>query len=67
LSKLSLGVLFGGRSGEHEISLRSARSILGALDRTKYDVTEIGITHKGAWLGGGTSSGLRGRDVAGLH
>jgi D-alanine-D-alanine ligase len=63
-----VAVLFGGRSGEHEISLRSARSILGALDRTKYDVTEIGITHQGAWLGGekvleafeaGDTSGLR--------
>jgi len=52
LAKLSLAVLFGGRSGEHEISLRSARSVLNALDRNRYEVIEIGITHQGAWLGG---------------
>ena len=52
MAKLSLAVLFGGRSGEHEISLLSARSVLNALDRNRYEVTEIGITHQGAWLGG---------------
>jgi D-alanine-D-alanine ligase len=50
--KLRIGVLFGGRSGEHEISLRSARSILDALDPQKYQVTQIGITHEGMWLVG---------------
>ena len=50
--KLKVGVLFGGRSGEHEVSLMSARSILQALDRDKYDITEIGITHDGIWLVG---------------
>jgi D-alanine-D-alanine ligase len=50
--KLRVGVLFGGRSGEHEVSLRSARSVLGALDANKYDVTQIGITHAGLWLVG---------------
>jgi D-alanine-D-alanine ligase len=45
-----VGVIFGGRSGEHEISLRSAESILRSLDRTKYDVIPIGITHEGKWL-----------------
>ncbi len=48
--KLRVGVLFGGRSGEHEISLLSARSVLDALDRDKYDVTEIGIDRDGQWL-----------------
>ena len=48
--KLRVGVLFGGRSGEHEISLLSAKSVLGALDRDKYDVTEIGIDRDGRWL-----------------
>jgi len=51
-NKLKVGVIFGGRSGEHEVSLMSARSVLGALDLEKYQVTEIGITHKGAWLVG---------------
>ena len=50
--KLKIGVLFGGRSGEHEISLLSARSILAALDPQKYTVTQIGITHEGDWLVG---------------
>ena len=48
--KLRVGVLFGGKSGEHEISLRSARSILKAIDRKKYDVVELGITKQGRWL-----------------
>ena len=48
--KLRIGVLFGGKSGEHEISLRSARSILKAIDRKKYDVVELGISKAGRWL-----------------
>jgi D-alanine-D-alanine ligase len=51
-SKLRVGVLFGGRSGEHEVSLMSARSVLAALDAEKYTVTQIGIDHNGAWLVG---------------
>lgn len=50
--KLKLGVIFGGRSGEHEVSLMSARSVLSVLDPKKYDVTEIGITHAGDWVVG---------------
>jgi len=50
--KLQVGVLFGGRSGEHEISLRSARTVLSVLDRERYSVTEIAITHEGTWLVG---------------
>jgi D-alanine-D-alanine ligase len=50
--KLHVGVLFGGRSGEHEVSLMSARSVLGALDPQKYTVVQIGITHGGTWLAG---------------
>jgi len=48
--KLRVGLIFGGRSGEHEISLRSARSVVAALDPEKYEVTQIGITHEGVWL-----------------
>ena len=48
--KLRIGILFGGRSGEHEVSLLSAASILKAIDRTKYDVTPIGITTQGRWV-----------------
>src|SRR5689334_5123990 len=50
--KLHVAVLFGGRSGEHEVSLMSARSVLSVLDPAKYDVTQIGITHEGTWLTG---------------
>jgi D-alanine-D-alanine ligase len=50
-SKLRVGVIFGGRSGEHEVSLRSAHSVLEALDRDKYDVIPIAITKEGKWLG----------------
>jgi D-alanine-D-alanine ligase len=51
-SKLKVAVLFGGRSGEHEVSLDSARSVLNVLDPMKYDVFQIGITHAGSWLTG---------------
>jgi D-alanine-D-alanine ligase len=50
--KLHVAVIFGGRSGEHEVSLMSARSVLSVLDPAKYEVTEIGITHEGTWLSG---------------
>jgi D-alanine-D-alanine ligase len=50
--KLQVGVIFGGRSGEHEISLMSARSVLNMLDPLRYEVTQIGITQEGAWLTG---------------
>ncbi len=48
--RLRLGILFGGRSGEHEVSLHSAASILHAVDRAKYEVVPIGITKQGAWV-----------------
>ena len=51
--KIRVGVLFGGRSGEHEVSLASAKSVLNALDREKYDVVPIGITKAGRWLPAG--------------
>lgn len=50
--KLHVAVLFGGRSGEHEVSLMSARSVLSVLDPARYEVTQIGITHDGRWLTG---------------
>jgi len=49
MKKLRVGVIRGGRSGEHEVSLRSAESILKAIDREKYDVVPITITHEGRW------------------
>ena len=50
--KLKIAVLFGGRSGEHEVSLDSARSVLAVLDPQKYETFQVGITHAGAWLTG---------------
>ena len=50
MRKLRVGVLFGGRSGEHEVSLLSAASVLNAIDKGKYDVVPIGITKEGRWV-----------------
>jgi len=55
--KRKVAVLFGGRSGEHEVSLMSARSVLSVLDPARYEITQIGITHEGKWV--------TGRDVLG--
>jgi D-alanine-D-alanine ligase len=50
--KLRIAVLFGGRSGEHEVSLMSARSVLSVLDPAKYEITQVGITKDGRWFTG---------------
>ena len=47
--KIRVGILFGGRSAEHEVSLQSARNIIDAIDRTKYEVVLISIDKKGQW------------------
>ncbi len=47
--KLKIGIIFGGRSSEHEVSLQSAKSIVNALDRTKYEPVLIGIDKQGRW------------------
>ncbi len=52
MKKMRIGIILGGRSGEHEVALRSARSVLEAIDRDKYEVTMIGITKQGRWIGG---------------
>lgn len=56
--KLRIGILFGGRSGEHEVSLLSAASILKAIDKKKYDVVPIGITREGRWITAGDAHAL---------
>ena len=48
--KLRVGVIFGGRSGEHEVSIRSARAIVESIDRKRFDVVPIAITKEGKWL-----------------
>src|SRR5690349_3482937 len=50
--RMRVGVVYGGRSGEHEVSLRSAASIIGALDPSRYEIVPIAITKTGRWLTG---------------
>jgi D-alanine-D-alanine ligase len=49
-NKIRIGVVFGGRSGEHEVSVRSARSVIDAIDRARYEVIPLAITKEGRWL-----------------
>jgi D-alanine-D-alanine ligase len=49
-TKIRVGIIFGGRSGEHEVSLLSAASVVNAIDKSKYEVVPIGITKDGRWL-----------------
>lgn len=56
--KIRLGILFGGRSGEHEVSLTSAASLIQALDPGKYEVVPIGISREGKWFVGSASGEL---------
>ena len=58
MKKLRVGILFGGRSGEHEVSLLSAASVLQAIDKDKYEVVPIGITKDGRWLTAGDAENL---------
>jgi D-alanine-D-alanine ligase len=60
MKKLRVGILFGGRSGEHEVSLLSAASVLAAIDRDKYEVVPIGITKAGRWVSSGDAELLLG-------
>ncbi|MFZ0336682.1 MAG: D-alanine--D-alanine ligase family protein [Terracidiphilus sp.] len=62
--KLRVGILFGGRSGEHEVSLLSAASVLRAIDRDKFDVTPIGITREGRWLAAADANHLLNGDMS---
>jgi D-alanine-D-alanine ligase len=58
MKKLRVGVLFGGRSGEHEVSLLSAASVVNAIDKNKYEVVPVGITKDGRWLTAGDAERL---------
>lgn len=58
MHKLKIGIIFGGRSSEHEVSLASATSVLTYLDKEKYEVTPIGITREGKWIVGITPAQL---------
>jgi D-alanine-D-alanine ligase len=58
MKKLRVGILFGGRSGEHEVSLLSAASVFNAIDKNKYEVVPIGITKEGRWVTAGDAERL---------
>jgi D-alanine-D-alanine ligase len=58
MKKLRVGILFGGRSGEHEVSLLSAASVFKAIDKSKYEVVPIGITKEGRWVTAGDAEQL---------
>ena len=61
MSKVRVGVLFGGRSGEHEVSLLSAASVIEAIDKEMYEVVPIGITKEGHWVTATEAEKLLGR------
>jgi D-alanine-D-alanine ligase len=63
MGKLRVGILFGGRSGEHEVSLLSAASVVNAIDNNKYEVVPVGITKEGRWVTAGDAERL----LAGKH
>jgi D-alanine-D-alanine ligase len=66
--KLRVGILFGGRSGEHEVSLLSAASVLRSIDREKFEVVPIGITKEGRWLAAGDANDLlEGNEIEGAQ
>src|SRR5690348_14056589 len=68
MKKLRVGILFGGRSGEHEVSLLSAASVLKAINKEKYEVVPIGITKEGRWLTDAHAERLlRGEAESGRH
>lgn len=56
--KIRVAVIFGGKSGEHEVSLASARSIMAAMDKDKYEIVPVGITKSGRWLTSGDPMAL---------
>jgi D-alanine-D-alanine ligase len=65
MKKLRVGILFGGRSGEHEVSLLSASSVFSAIDKNRYEVVPIGITKEGRWVTAGDAEQLLKGEAAG--
>jgi D-alanine-D-alanine ligase len=64
--KLRVGVVFGGRSGEHEVSLAGAASVMAAIDRARFEVLPIGIATDGRWIAGGDPLRALGEEAARL-
>ena len=66
MSKTRIGIIFGGRSGEHEISIRSAKTVIEQIDRRSYEVTPIAISKTGEWLNPVDSAAMFPAEVQGL-
>jgi D-alanine-D-alanine ligase len=66
MSRCNVALLFGGRSAEHEISVISARAIAAVIDREKYTVKPVYISHEGRWYGGSAAADVLGLDMATL-
>jgi len=64
--KLRVGIIFGGRSGEHEVSIRSAQAIIEAINPKKFEVVPVAITKEGKWLGPSQSTQLLPENIRGL-
>ena len=67
MARQRVAVIFGGRSGEHEVSVRSARSVIGALDRERWEVAPIGVTRAGEWLSVAETDEALADSVEALH
>src|SRR4030088_595502 len=64
MSRLRIGVLFGGRSTEHEVSILSAQSIIGAMDPQRFEAVPLYIDKNGRWLVGGSLKRLASEDAS---
>jgi D-alanine-D-alanine ligase len=66
MSKTRIGIIFGGRSGEHEISIRSAATVIAQIDRNKYEVIPVAITKEGKWLSPKKSAAMFSEEIQAL-
>src|SRR2546422_2292286 len=64
VKKLRVGIAFGGRSGEHEVSLAGAASVIAAIDRARFEIVPMGIARDGRWLVGGDPLRALGEEAA---
>jgi len=67
IKKLKVGILFGGKSAEHEISIRSAKNIIESIDKDKYEVLLLGIDKKGKWLAGQSAENLLLKNISSVE
>jgi D-alanine-D-alanine ligase len=63
MSKIRVGLIYGGRSSEHEVSVLSANSVMQAINPEKYEIFPIGITKEGCWIPGLASAAFKQRQL----